>query len=201
MVAVQPLVSEFTIVGRLEDFVVGSKARLKYLYLSTPEANYSIEVAKSQQSKSVLSDRLLDHENPTRWAAETVGQHLQPGCWLEVTGMRKYELHKQQIKYKAYRIKLLSESTTPHRLSTATKAKAKVLICQSSTCWKKGGKEACELLQAQLQAKDMMDKVEIKTTGCLKQCKQAPNLVIMPGGIRASRVQPKQIFELIAKHL
>ncbi|HEY9767160.1 MAG TPA: (2Fe-2S) ferredoxin domain-containing protein [Coleofasciculaceae cyanobacterium] len=236
MVAVQPLVSEFTIIGRLEDFVVGSKARLKYLYLSTPEANYSIEVAKSH--KSVLSDRLLDRgadrgrnlpisnppkqecglsvnahqdtteagvqldrETPTRWSAETVGQHLQRGCWLEVTGMRKYELHKQQIKYKAYKIKLLSESTTPHRLSTATKPKAKVLICQSSTCWKKGGKAACELLQAQLQAKDMMDKVEIKTTGCLKQCKQAPNLVIMPGGIRASRVQPKQIFELIAKHL
>ena len=176
MVAV-PLVSEFTIVGKLEDCIVNSR-RIKYLYLSTPEADYTVEVAKGQ-----TIDR------------------LQSGCWLKVTGMRKYEIHEDRVKYKAYKIELLPVTTENATASTnAVKERAKaILVCQGSSCRKNGGR-ICELLQAKLQAKDMSDKVEIKTTGCLKQCKQAPNLIIMPGGIRYSRVQPKQVLELIEKH-
>ena len=185
MVALEPLVSEFTIVGKLEDFVVSKSDRPKYLQLSTEEEEYSIKVAKDRQN--VLS------------------QHLQPGCWLKVTGMRKYELHKGKVKYKAYRIELLSEQVSEHPTSdTAIKSnnsKAKVLFCQGSSCWKKGGKTACALLRTQLQGQSMTEVVEIKTTGCLKQCKQGPNLVIMPGRIRCTRVNPGQISALIKKHL
>lgn len=185
MVIGQPLVSEFTIVGQLEDFAVNSKGRIKYLYLSTPEADYSIKVA--QEQKSVLSN------------------HLQAGCWLKVTGMRKYELHKGQVEYKAYRIELLPEQlsldTTTQAPIKSTNPTVKVLFCQSSNCWQRGGKETCELLKAELRSHDMADRVQIKTTDCLKQCKQAPNVVIMPGKNRYSRVKPEQISGLIAKHL
>ena len=115
--------------------------------------------------------------------------------------MRKCELHKGKVKYKAYSIELLSEQLTSPTIATATNPKAKVLVCQNSTCWKKGGKAICELLKAQLQSQGMTDRVEIKTTGCLKQCKQAPNLVILPRGNRYSKVHPKQVFEIITKHL
>ena len=179
MVAV-PLVSEFTIVGQLEDCIANSKGCIKYLYLSTPEADYTIEVAKGQ----------------------TIGKHLPERCWLKVTGMRKHEIHKDRVKYKAYRIELLpararEKTTSPKAIATETKAK--VLVCQGSSCRKNGG-QICRLLQAGLQAKNIAD-IEIKTTGCLKQCKQAPNLIVMPGGIRYSRVQPQQVSKLIAKHL
>ena len=182
MVAV-PLVSEFTIVGKLEDCIANSKGCIKYLYLSTPEADYTIEVAKGK----------------------TIGKDLQPSCWLKVTGMRKYEIHEDRVKYKAYKIELLpagvkEKATSFKAIALKERPKAKVLVCQGSSCRKNGGK-ICELIQTQLQAKDMSDRVEIKTTGCLKQCKQAPNLIIMPGGIRYSRVQPKQVPNLIAKHL
>ena len=179
MVAV-PLVSEFTIVGKLEDCIANSKGCIKYLYLSTPEADYTIEVA-----------------------SQTIGKHLPPRCWLKVTGMRKYEIHKDRVKYKAYKIELLQaparEKATSSKAIATEKPKA-ILVCQGSSCRKNGG-QICELLQTQLQAKNMSDRVEIRTTGCLKQCKQAPNLIIMPGGIRYSRVQPKQISKLTAKHL
>lgn len=180
MVGLQPLVSEFTIVGQLKDFTISSKARVKYLHLSTAEAEYSIKVAKEQ--KTILS------------------QHLTPGCWLKITGMKKHELHKEQVKYKAYRIELLAEHL-PNTLTTSTPRKVKVLFCQSSNCWKKGGKTACEILQAELRSQGIEDRVEIKTSGCLKQCKQAPNLIIMPGGNRYSRVRPKNISRLISQYL
>ena len=184
MVAVQPLVSEFTIIGKLEEFVVNGKNRLKYLYLSTEAKDYSIKVAKSP--KNLLS---LD---------------LKSGCYLKVTGMRKYELHQDQLEYTAYKIELLPEQLDTPTITPKVKAShqtVKVLFCQSPNCWKKGGKAACALLQNELCSQGILDRVEIKTTGCMKQCKQAPNLVIMPGRNRYSGVQPEQLSALIAKQL
>ena len=173
------LVSAITIVGQLEDCIANSKGCIKYLYLSTSEADYTIEVAKGQ----------------------AIGKHFSERCWLKVTGMRKYEIHKDRVKYKAYKIELLparKETTSPKAIATE-KPKAKILVCQGSSCQKNGG-QICRLLRTQLQAKNMTD-IEIKTTGCLKQCKQAPNLIVMPGGTRYSRVQPQQVSKLVAKHL
>ena len=190
MVAIQPLVSEFTISGKLEDFVVNSKGRVKYLYLSTPEEDYAIAVAKSPTS-------------PLR-------QQLQPGCYLKVTGMRKYKLHQDQLEYKAYRIELLPfpvispsdpDTTAIQSTTKTTKPKVKVLFCQNSDCWQKGGKVACELLKTELSNEGMIDQVEIKTTGCMKQCKQAPNIVVMPGRKRYSRVKPQELSALITKQV
>ncbi len=190
MVAIQPLVSEFTIIGTLEDLIVNDKGRVKYLYLSTPEEDYAIAVAKSPTSP--------------------LSQQLQPGCYLKVTGMRKYKLHQDQLEYKAYRIELLpspvispddAESTSiPGKIKT-TKPKVKVLFCQNSNCWQKGGKVACELLKTELRTEGIIDQVEIKTTGCMKQCKQAPNIVMMPGRKRYSRMQPQELSALITKQV
>ena len=184
MVAIQPLVSEFTVTGKLEDFKIKSNGRVQYLQLSTDEGEYWLKVAKERQN--------------------TLGQHLQVGCWLKVTGMRKNKLHKGEVDYKAYRIELLSqpisENSLPSNSAAKTIAKAKVLFCQKSNCWQQGGKAACELFKAELQNRGMSEQVEIKTTGCLKQCKYAPNLVILPDKVRYSRVQTKQISAFIDKH-
>lgn len=180
MVALQPLVSEFTIVGRLEDFVISSKGRIKYLSLSTPEEDYSIAVAKSP--KNVLA------------------KYLKPGCHLKVTGMRKCKLDRAEVEYKAYRIELLPEPASLNKASVPKQKKAKILVCQGSSCGKKGGRAICNLLQTELKAKGITNEVEIKTTDCMKQCKQAPYL-IMPGRNSYSRVKPAQVSQLVNKHL
>ncbi len=184
MATMQPLVSEFTIVGQLEDFIGKSDNCIKYLQLTTEEEEYSIKVAKEVRSK--------------------LAKHLKPGCWLKVTGMRKNEIHKGKVKYKAYRVELLpspnlvSDKAVP---STKTKLKAKVLFCHKSTCWKKGGKATCQFLKNELEKRGIADQVEIKTVGCLKQCKKAPNMVIMPDKARYHNVNPKQVPLFIEKYL
>ena len=179
MVALQPLVSEFTIVGRLEDFVISSKGRIKYLSLSTPEEDYSIALAKSPNN--------------------VLGKYLKPGCHLKVTGMRKCKLDRaEEVEYKAYRIELLPEQASLSLTISPKQKKAKILVCQGSSCGKKGGQAICNLLQTELKAKGITNKVEIKTTGCMKQCKQAPYL-IMPGRNVYSRVKPAQVSRLVSK--
>ncbi|ELS03773.1 ferredoxin [Xenococcus sp. PCC 7305] len=187
MTTIQPLVSEFTIVGKLEDLVIKSDRSIKHLQLSTKKEEYSVKVAKE------LRHRLNDQ--------------LKPGCWLKVTGMRKYEIHKGQVKYKAYKVELLPKKSLSNFASDGlvtsnnTKPKAKVLFCSKSTCWKKGGKSACRMLQTELENRGIADQVQVKTVGCLKQCKKAPNIVVMPDKARYQRVSPKQVPLLIEKHL
>ena len=186
MATIQPLVSEFTIVGQLEDFIGKSDNCIKYLQLTTEEEEYSIKVAKELR--------------------KNLAKHLKPGCWLKVTGMKKHELHKGEVKYKAYRIELLEKKPSckfagDRTSAKTTKSKAKVLFCNKSTCWKKGGKSACQSLQNELKKRGIADQVEIKTVGCLKQCKKAPNIVIMPDKARYSRVKPNQVSSFVEKHL
>ena len=189
MVAIQPLISDFTLVGKLEDLVIKSNGRVQYLQLSTDEGEYWLKVAPERQN--------------------TLGQHLKVGCWLKVKGMRKNKLHKGEVDYKVFTIELLSqpipENSLPSNSAVTTiakpKANAKVLFCQKSNCWQQGGKAACEWLKAELQSRGISEQVEIKTIGCLKQCQQAPNLVILPDKVRYSRVRPKQISKFIDKHV
>lgn len=84
--------------------------------------------------------------------------------------------------------------------STA-KPKAKVLFCQKSSCWKKGGKKACKALKAELKERGIHNEVEIVKTGCLKQCGKAPNMVMLPDRVGYSKIKPKQISKLVDKHL
>ncbi|MDJ0649061.1 MAG: (2Fe-2S) ferredoxin domain-containing protein [Xenococcaceae cyanobacterium MO_188.B19] len=187
MATIQPLVSEFTITGKLEDYISKSNNCIKSLQLVTEKGDYWIKLAKELRS--------------------SLKQKLQPGCLLKVTGMRKYEIHKGKVKYKAYGIEVLKKPFSEQVISDTqdvrigAKPKAKVLFCQKSTCWKKGGKAACTLLKAELESRGIANQVEIKTVGCLNQCKKAPNIVMMPDKARYSRVNPKQITQLIDKHL
>lgn len=187
MATVQPLVSEFTITGKLEDYITKSNDCIKSLQLVTEKGEYWIKLAKELRN--------------------SLKNKLQPGCLLKVTGMRKHEIHKGKVKYKAYGIELLKKPVLEPVLSNiqpgkvGTKPKAKVLFCQKYTCWKKGGKAACALLKAELERRGMANEVEIKTVGCLNQCKKAPNVVMMPDKAKYSKVSPKQITNLIHKHL
>ncbi|MDZ4871365.1 MAG: hypothetical protein CLLPBCKN_000753 [Chroococcidiopsis cubana SAG 39.79] len=81
-----------------------------------------------------------------------------------------------------------------------TKAKASILVCQKSDCVKRGANGVCKALQASLNERGLENEVEIKPTGCLKQCKAGPNVVVMPDKTRYTRVQTEQVAELIDKH-
>ena len=188
MTMMQPLVSSFTVTGKLADLTTKSNDSIKTLKLVTEHGEYQIKVAKEIRTK--------------------LSKKLQTGCLVKVTGMRKYKMKQGEINYKAYEIELLSKPviekavTQSSNSAVATKPKAKVLFCQKSTCWNKGGGQlACETLKAQLQSRGIADRVEVKTVGCLKQCKKAPNLVVMPDKARYSKVKPKQISSLIEEHL
>ena len=81
----------------------------------------------------------------------------------------------------------------------AKPVKATILVCQKSDCMKRGGTGVCRALEAALSDRSLSNEVTIKGTGCMKNCKAGPNLV-MPDKTRYSRIQASQVPALIDKH-
>ena len=195
----QPLISEFTLIGKLEKVVIKSEKCIKSFKLATSQGEYEVKVSKE------LRNRLSE-----------IRKQLKLGCSLKVVGKKEYKVNKGKVKYEADLVeflekpqsKFVEDSDSPLDRQSSTieaqaqvKPKAKVLFCQKSTCWKKGGKAAYEALQEELENRGLADRVTIQKTGCLKQCKKAPNMVMMPDKARYSKVKEKQVVGLIDKHL
>jgi (2Fe-2S) ferredoxin len=185
--------SEFCLEGRFIDFVIKDGYKLKGLLLATSEGECYVKLAKHLR------------------AAFDLG--LPPGTWLQVVGYKKHDIKKDKVTLKAERVMAaryqpeLIPTVNPGKESPAINTtkdkaannKATILVCQKSDCMKRGGKAVCQALEAALSNRGLEDQVTIKGTGCMKNCKAGPNLV-MPGKTRYSRVAAAQVPALMDKH-
>ncbi|MBC7881707.1 MAG: NAD(P)H-dependent oxidoreductase subunit E [Anaerolineae bacterium] len=91
---------------------------------------------------------------------------------------------------------LPTEEVIPPTLPTA-----RVLVCTKSDCCKRGAKQLVKSLEESVERYGLQDQVTIQTTGCMKRCKEGPNLVIMPQKSRYSNVRPAQAPELLLREI
>lgn len=177
--------TEFSLVGQLLGLVIKNGDRLKYLRITVREREYWIKPPKA----------LRQHLPP----------QITPGCWLEISGQKEKCLKTGKIKLKADYIGLAGVNTAqfqdiPLQKTKTKSATASILVCQKSSCWRRGGKAICQLLAEELRERGLADTVQIKRTGCLKRCKRGPNLVFMPDKARYSEVKPQQVQSLLGQH-
>ncbi|PAX60641.1 (2Fe-2S) ferredoxin domain-containing protein [Brunnivagina elsteri] len=185
-------VTQFCLEGRFLDFVIKDGYKLKGLMLMTAESEFYIKLAKHLQFGFDL--------------------RLPPGTWLQIVGTKKYCTESGKVKFKAERVMAsgcdrVSEQSV-YRETNPTPAepsnpkpekKAVILMCQKSDCMKRGGKTLCQSLENELSDRNLDNQVTIKATGCMKNCKGAPNLV-MPCKTRYSGIQAKDVPALLDKH-
>lgn len=175
-------VSEFSLEGRFLGFEFEDGYKLKYLRMGTSEGESCIKLCKELRASFALQ--------------------LIPGDWIQVVGEKKLDLKTGKLKLKAERV--IPAATSPTEIvpvkATPVKSKSSILVCQKSDCMKRGGKAVCQALETALSDRGLEDQVAIKGTGCLKQCKSGPNVVVMPDKTRYSRIQSEQIPALIDKH-
>lgn len=191
MTKISTTIAPFCFRGKLTK-IAYQKKKIKYIKLVAEQGKYWIKVPKK------LRENIAS---------------LNPGCQLEITGTSKPHPKTGKTKYKAQTIVLILQETeqTPKAqtktvsllpvFDTQLKSKAKVLICQRSNCWKKGGQKVYQELETILGDRGLIGQLQIQKTGCLKQCKKAPALVMMPDKARYNRVKPKQVAALVEKHL
>jgi (2Fe-2S) ferredoxin len=186
------MIASFNFEGKLNKIAYKHK-KINYLKLKTKQGKYWIEIPK-QLGKQLTG--------------------LSPGCQLEVEGKIKRDSQTGKTKYKAKTVAVIAPKTsaTLPKVKTKTvsllplfdskiKPKAKVLICQKSNCWKKGGQQVCAKIESILSDRSLTEEIPIQKTGCLKQCKKAPALVMMPDKAHYNKVQVKQVAKMVEKHL
>jgi (2Fe-2S) ferredoxin len=202
-------IANFKLIGKLSK-ISEPQQKIKHLKLTTEAGKYWIKIPR-QLRKQLAS--------------------LSLGCELEVQGKVKQDLKTGKTKYKAQMVVIIAPETlnkqndtkiksrikpkikankpvslrpvldAKSRSKPQAKAKSKVLICHKSNCWKKGGQEVCAAIESILKDHHLTQEISIKQTGCLNQCKKAPALVMMPDKARYNKVQPKQVGEIVKKHL
>ncbi|MBD2300053.1 (2Fe-2S) ferredoxin domain-containing protein [Nostoc sp. FACHB-190] len=182
-------ITEFCLEGRFIDFVIKDGYKLKGLNLETSEGECYVKLAK-----------------PLRAAFDW---RLPKGTWLQVVGTKKYDEKKREFTLKAERVMAASAdlgrvalqeppADTAAKVKSA-KTKQTILMCQKSDCWKRGGKAVCQAFEAALSDRGLEDQVTIKGTGCMKNCKAGPN-VVMPDKTRYNRIQPSEVASVMDKH-
>ncbi|OCQ97233.1 (Fe-S)-binding protein [Oscillatoriales cyanobacterium USR001] len=202
-------VSEFSLKGQILGFLFEDGYKLKYLQIVTFSGEeYTVKIAKELRS--------------------SLTPVLVKGLAVLVIGEKKFSPESGEIKLKAYSVipvamgnlpesdrevtTSFTEPVSPTQInSTHTQtaitiptnypqAKTKILVCQKSDCQKRGGRAIGKALEAALSDRGLTDQVTIQGTGCLKQCKAGPNIVLMPDKTRYSRIEPTEIAAIIEKH-
>lgn len=179
------LPTNFRVTGQLLGFVIKKGDKIKYLRVTVANQEYWFKLSKELR--------------------QNFDRAIIPGSWLEIEGNSELDKYRK-LKLKAEQIKLTHAPNIAQLPVITDKPKSQIgkaciLICQKSDCWKRQGKEVCQAIEESLTEQGLGEQVQIKKTGCLKQCKHGPNLVILPDKARYSRVKPENVPELISKHL
>lgn len=174
----------FQLEGRFLGFVMKDGYKLKGLRLATPTGELYIKLSKESRAsfKGVL----------------------KPGDWLQVTGYQKLNYEDGIVQFKAEQVLITAPGTETKPVmsaavepSTAEQPKGCILVCQKSDCCKKGAKALVKAIESELSDRQLTE-VTVKGTGCMKQCKAGPAMVINKQ--RYTRVAPAEVTQLIEKH-
>ncbi|GAB4461200.1 MAG: OB-fold nucleic acid binding domain-containing protein [Elainellaceae cyanobacterium] len=187
----------FQIEGRFLGLVVKDGYKIKGLRLSTAVGELYIKLSKE--------------------ARASCQRVLVPGEWLQVSGYQQLDYGEGMVKFKADHIRVASPSAdlaSPERASRgleplptaspaqpaapAPSATSTILFCQKSDCCKRGGRAVTEAIQQALGDRQLDDQVKLKGTGCMKQCKAGPNVII--NKTRYSCIRPEDVPQIIDRH-
>ena len=176
-------VLRFSWEGRFVGFVGDLEEKPKRIRLATAEGEHYIKLSK--ELRGVL------------------GEVLQPGDWIQISGEQKYKYKTGELKLKAFQLKLtapIQQERVFQPPVAAPRTKACVMVCQKSSCRKRGAGEVCQAVTESLRDRGLEDQVAIKGTGCMKQCKSGPCVVFMPDKSRYTGVAVKEVQILVEKH-
>jgi (2Fe-2S) ferredoxin len=173
--------TEFCFSGKFLGYVFKDGYKIKRLNIATANGEYSIKM--------------------TKLARATLSQTLLPGDQIQVGGWQKYDRAENAFKFKAYWIRPLNsvaqlELPTPQASSPKQK-KQSILVCQKSSCMKRGGKAICGAIEQALSDRGLEDQVTLKGTGCMKACGKVP---VVLDKTRYTKLNPKDVAALIDEH-
>jgi (2Fe-2S) ferredoxin len=207
--------SEFNLEGRFLGFAAEEGYKLKLLRLSTPAGEYRVKLPK--ELRPFLYRTLVPGEwvqvsgyqkvDSLKGKVKLKAFRVMPIAPQEQsalsTALTSFPPVHPPVQANALPNALPNAFVQPspelaHR-STRSKPDATILVCQKSDCCKRGAGAVVNALQSELNHRGLTEQVKIRGTGCMKQCKAGPN-VVMPDKSRHTRIRPDEIPNLVEKH-
>ncbi len=176
-------VTNFAAEGRLLEVLGKSPLKPKYLRLATAEGEQVLKLNKE------LRPLILENQ-------------VTVGSWIAVSGKETYKPNQGTRKRKIYAIEgdspLAQRSEKPESKPKKVKKEA-ILVCQKSSCCKRGGKAVYQAAIAAVTTGQLCDRVQVKATGCMGKCKKGPCLVMQGDKSRHLGIKPEQVQKLIVQ--
>ncbi|NJK60578.1 MAG: (2Fe-2S) ferredoxin domain-containing protein [Oscillatoriales cyanobacterium SM2_1_8] len=171
-------------------FALDREFKLKYLRLQSTDGEFTVKLPKHLRGEAV---RVLTAPVSLR-------------LWLEPRG--------DCPQFKVQRFEVLTETVAPPPLPQSPSHKPSALlsdapseapalpmpvlaVCNRGSCRKRGSEALCQALQSAIEEWNAGDRLELRTTGCLKGCKEGPTIEL-PDGTRKTGCRPGDARVLIA---
>jgi len=207
-------VSEFSLEGEILGLIVEDGCKLKYLRISSDRGvEYLVKLCKELRSfllpvltpglkVQVVGEKELNLKNgkiklKARSLKLAQDQNDQSPQLLDSTNLPFGVLTSDE---RAIAKSEFTSSAAAQTVKAPAKTPTKILVCQKSDCLKRGAGGVCKALENALNSRGLEDQVTVQGTGCLKQCKAGPNIVVMPDKTRYTRIAPAEIPAIIDKH-
>jgi NADH:ubiquinone oxidoreductase subunit E len=124
--------------------------------------------------------------------------NLQVGDWMRVSGLQEID-RKKGLKLKVYSLCRCEGPEDDIQISPEVDSKTKVLVCQKSSCCKRGGKAVLKELKQVVSDRQLEDQVILKETGCMGHCNKGPVIVINKTHYR--QVSAETVSRLLEHHM
>ncbi|MEG3846593.1 (2Fe-2S) ferredoxin domain-containing protein [Microcoleus sp. herbarium19] len=207
-------VSEFSLEGEILSLIVEDGYKLKYLRIGSDLGiEFLVKLCKELRASlpSVLTPGLRVQVAGEKQLNLKNGKLKLKAYSLKLSGS-KHDRTQEAVGATNAPVSLVTspgatigktEVSSPAAAQTVkapAKTQTKILVCQKSDCQKRGGKAVCKALENALNSRGLEGQVTVQGTGCLKQCKAGPNIVVMPDKTRYSRIAPAEIPAIVDKH-
>ena len=208
--------TRFSWVGQFLAFVPGKKSpyHSAFVQVVAAEKGAPVDTIQSYQIK-------LDKD-----IREIASDSIEAQDWIKITGKGKPDKKTGKIKWKANTVEKISlqkvadvkekaekkaesQPTQSKPLATAKTKPTRILVCQKSSCRKKGSQKVTDAMENAIAKAAASNQVIVKSTGCLKCCKTGPTVVVLPANSkdrkaskkRHRKVTPKAAKKIVASVL
>jgi (2Fe-2S) ferredoxin len=205
----------FRCTGRVVGFVPGKKSLYKTLLLEAVQIqridsqkvdNIDLTEALTQASEFKVSRSLRKKMcDGGAFQGNRLADEIGPQDWVQVSGRGRFDAASGQMVWKVRRLakapeaghkkdesQHLAPAVVPLLVSPATKKPSakpmQVLICQKSSCRKRGSQAVKDAIAQVLTETGCSDQVKLKDAGCMSCCKRGPHVKLIPP--RAQRKMP-----------
>ena len=109
-----------------------------------------------------------------KWMRRRMAGNFRPGETVRVSGTEERDAFAGTSKWLASGVLPVDGAVAAPTLDAASSAP--IRVCAKKDCWRHGGRELYDALEAGIEVHGLAGQVRLKAVNCLDRCKHGPNI-------------------------